>query len=106
MEAKKGTAMTEELEKMHAHHHSPEHKKRIVNRLARIIGHLNKVKDMVERDEDCADVLIQLSAVSAAIRSLGKVIISEHISHCIVHAIEDGDEKSVEDFKSAIDRFL
>ncbi len=98
--------MNEELKKMHAHHHSPEHKKRVINRLARIIGHLNKVKDMVERDEDCADVLIQLSAVSAAIRSLGKVIISEHISHCIIHAVEDGDKKAIDDFKSAIDRFL
>jgi DNA-binding FrmR family transcriptional regulator len=98
--------MNEDLKEMHAHHHSPEHKKRVINRLARIIGHLNKVKDMVERDEDCADGLIQLSAVSAAIRSLGKVIISEHISHCIIHAVEDGDKKSIDDFKSAIDRFL
>lgn len=92
--------------KAHGHYHSPEHKKRVLNRLARIIGHLQKVKDMVEADEDCADILVQLSAVNSAVRSLGKVIINEHINHCLIHAMEDGDNRSIEDFQKAIERFL
>ena len=83
----------------HGHYHSPEHKKKVLNRLA-------KVKDMVENDEDCADILVQLSAVNSAVRSLGKVIINEHITHCLIHAMEDGDSHSIEDFQKAIERFL
>ena len=61
---------------------------------------------MVENDEDCADILVQLSAVNSAVRSLGKVIINEHITHCLIHAMEDGDSHSIEDFQKAIERFL
>ena len=96
----------EQLTHVHGHYHSPEHKKKVLNRLARIIGHLQKVKDMVENDEDCADVLVQLSAVNSALRSLGKNIINEHMTHCISHALEDGDTKAVEDFQKAVEKFI
>ena len=91
---------------MHSHHHSPEEKKRQINRLSRIIGHLQKVKQMIEDDEDCSNVLIQLSATRSAINGLGKEIINEHISHCITHAIEDGDTEAVREFQEAIEKFI
>ena len=90
----------------HEHLHSPEAKKKQVNRIAKAIGHLQHVKSMIENDEDCSDVLMQLSAVNAALRSLGKEIISEHMTHCIVHAIESGDVKTVEDFREAVEKFI
>lgn len=92
--------------KPHAHYHSPEEKKRQMNRIARIIGHLQHVKGMIEEDQDCADVLMQISAVKSALNGLGKEIINEHISHCIVHALEDGDIQYIEEFQKAIERFL
>lgn len=46
-------------------------------------------KKMMENDEDCSDVLVQISAVSSALNGLGKAIIKEHMTHCITHAIED-----------------
>lgn len=88
------------------HYHSPEEKKKQINRIARAIGHLQHVKGMIERDEDCADVLTQLSAVNAALRNLGKSIINEHMTHCISHAIEDGDTKAVEEFQKAVQKFI
>ncbi|MBQ4375778.1 MAG: metal-sensing transcriptional repressor [Erysipelotrichales bacterium] len=90
----------------HGHYHSPEVKKRQLNRIAKAIGHLQHVKLMMENDEDCADVLVQLSAVESALHNLGKDIINEHITHCIVHAIEDGDTDAVEAFREAIKHFL
>lgn len=90
----------------HGHYHSPEEKKKQLNRISRAIGHLNHVKGMMEDDVDCADVLIQLSAVEAALHNLGKEIINEHMTHCITHAIEDGDTKAVEEFQIAIKKFL
>lgn len=44
----------------HTHTHSPKHIKAISNRLSRTIGHLEAIKKMVERDEDCSDILIQI----------------------------------------------
>ena len=100
-----------ELEKDHAlpshgHFHDPEEKKRQLNRMARIIGHLEHVKRLMEADEDCAEVLMQLSAVKSALNGLGKEIIKEHLAHCIVHAIEDGDMKAVEEFQNAIQKYI
>lgn len=59
----------------HTHTHSHEHTKEVSNRLARAIGHLQKVKQMVENGDDCSDVLIQLAAVKSALNNTGKVIL-------------------------------
>ncbi|MBR0398677.1 MAG: metal-sensing transcriptional repressor [Eubacterium sp.] len=92
----------------HSHHHthSDEEKKAIQNRLSRAIGHLNKVKSMVENDADCSEVLIQLAAVRNAINNTGKVVLKNHMNHCIVHAIEDGDTETIEALNHAIDQFM
>lgn len=90
----------------HGHYHSPDEKKKQLNRLAKAIGHLQHVKNMIESDEDCAEVLMQLSAVDSALRNLGKEIIDEHMTHCIIHAIEDGDMTAVEDFQKAVRKFM
>ena len=88
------------------HYHDPEEKKRQLNRLAKAIGHLKHVQTMIEHDEDCADVLTQLSAVNAALKSLGKEIINEHMTHCITHAIADGNLELVEEFQQAVQKFI
>ena len=90
----------------HSHHHSPEEKKRQLSRISRIIGHLQHVKMMIEDDCDCSDVLVQLSAVKSAITGLGKQITSEHIEHCISHAVQDGDTEALDELRSAIDKFF
>jgi len=90
----------------HAHTHDPKEEKAIVNRLARAIGHLESVKHMVEDGRDCSEVLVQLAAVRAALNNTGKEILKQHISHCIVEAVEEGDTKSIEELNLAIDKFM
>lgn len=90
----------------HHHHHSEEHRREVSNRLARAIGHLQKVKQMVDDDEDCSDVLIQLAAVKSAINNTGKVILKDHMEHCSVHAVEDGDTEMIDELNAAIDKFM
>lgn len=68
----------------HGHHHSHEQTKAVLNRLSRAIGHLESIKRMVEDGRDCSEVLIQLSAVKSAINNTGKIILQDHIEHCIV----------------------
>ena len=87
----------DKLSETHQHHHSEEHRREVSNRLARAIGHLQKVKQMVEADEDCSEILIQLAAVKSAINNTGKVILKDHLNHCIVHAVEDGDTEMIDE---------
>lgn len=61
---------------------------------------------MVENDEDCSDVLIQLAAVKSAINNTGKVILKDHLEHCIVHAVEDDDFQMIDELNNAIDKFI
>ena len=90
----------------HGHVHDPKEKSRQINRLSRVIGHLEYIKKMIEADEDCAAVLMQISATRSALNGLGKEIINEHISHCIAHAVEEGDTHAIEEFKQAIQKYL
>lgn len=90
----------------HGHTHPHENKKAVVNRMARIIGHMESVKKMVENDRDCSEVLIQLSAVNSAIQSVSRVILKEHLSTCIVDAVKDGDFEAIEELNVAIDKFM
>ena len=90
----------------HSHTHDPQQIRAIVNRLKRSVGHLDKVRRMVEDGEDCAEVLIQLSAVKSEINNTGKLILKQHMEHCIVEAVRENDQTSIERMNQAIDRFM
>ena len=90
----------------HSHPHVHESKKNVVNRLARAIGHLESVRKMVADGRDCSEVLIQIAAVRAAITNIGKVILQDHIQHCIVDAVEHDDEQALDALCQAIDKFV
>ena len=90
----------------HEHKHVHQNTKAVLNRLSKAIGHLEKVRQMVEDGEDCSEVLIQLAAVRSALNNTGKIILKDHIDHCIVDAVECGDTKALEDMNKAIERFM
>ena len=92
----------------HSHAHAGTHSqtKAVLNRLSRAQGHLDAVRRMVERGEDCSEVLVQLSAVISALNGTGRLILKDHISHCIVDAVEDNDQDALEKLDEAIDRFM
>lgn len=96
------------IEHSHEHNHSHTHTntKAVINRLARAIGHLEKVRKMVENGEDCSEVLIQLSAVRSALNNTGKIILQDHIEHCLVDAVESGDSQAIKELNEAIERFV
>ena len=71
----------------HSHGHVHENQKAVINRLSRAIGHLEKVKRMVEEGYDCSEVLVQLAAVRSALDNTGKVILKDHMRHCMVDAV-------------------
>ena len=88
----------------HPHHH--ENTKAVINRMNRAIGHMESIKTMIENERDCSEVLIQIAAVKSAINNIGKIILEDHINHCIVDAVETGDKKALEDLNEAIEKFV
>lgn len=103
---------SDEAEHSHSHNgangykHSHQNTKAVLNRLSRASGHLESVKRMVEDGKDCSQVLIQLSAVIAALNNTGKVILKDHMENCIVDAVESGDKTAIENLNKAIDSFI
>ena len=89
-----------------SHPHVHENTRAVVNRLSRAIGHLESVKKMVEEGRDCSEVLVQIAAVRSAINNIGKVILQDHIQHCLVDAVEHDDEQALDDLCTAIDKFI
>ena len=89
------------------HGHVHENTKAVLNRLARAIGHLGVGE---EDGGGWARLLrkapIQLSAVRSAINNIGKVILEDHIQHCIVDAVELGDQEAIANLCQAIDKFV
>lgn len=101
--------MDEHIEHEHCHcEHGHVHtqSKAVVNRLARAIGHLESVKRMVEDGRDCSEVLVQLAAVRSALNSTAKVILKDHLEHCIADAVATGDNREIEDLNDAIDKYI
>ena len=78
-------------------------KQRILARLRRMEGQVRGVQRMVEEDQYCVDVLTQLSSIIAAARSIGLVLLDDHIRGCVLNA-EDKDAAASE-LMEAIERF-
>ena len=94
-----------ELDHGHAHGHVHTQTKSVINRLSRAIGHLESVKRMVEDGRDCTEVLVQLAAVRSALSSTAKVILKDHMEHCVS---DDGADAAAQlaSLNEAIDKFL
>ena len=89
------------------HVHDPESLKRILNRFARVEGHIRGIKTMIQESRPCPDVLVQIAAVRGALDRIARIILDEHLSECIARAAEEGNiEAEIEELKAALDRFL
>ena len=75
----------------------------VTRRLARISGQVNGIREMVQSGRPCGDLLTQLSSVSSAVTQVAKLILTEHLEHCVVNGT-DTDE-TLEELKAAIDQF-
>ena len=106
MSEKNATEVATEHSHPHTHPHQHENTQMVLNRMSRAIGHMEAVKRMIEDGRDCSEVLIQIAAVRSAINNIGKIVLEDHISHCIVDAVEHGDNQALDDLKDAIEKFV
>lgn len=91
----------------HPHVHTEESRRRVVNRLSRIEGHIRGIKTMVQENRACPDVLVQVAAVRGALDRVARIILDEHLTQCIARAAQEGNiDSEIDELKSALDRFL
>jgi len=70
---------------------SPESKKRVQGRLARIGGQVRGLSQMVDQDRYCIDVVTQVRAAKAALAKVEQIVLANHIGSCVEDAIMSGD---------------
>lgn len=88
------------------HSHSHPNQKQVINRLSRIIGHSEAIKRMCIEERECSEILIQIAAVKSALNNVGKIILQDHINHCIIDAAKNDDEEALNKLNTAIDKFF
>lgn len=84
---------------------SIEEKTKLNNRINRIIGQMNGIKQMIEDDRYCDDILIQLSAIDKSIKSLANVILDTHMKTCVVDNIKNNNLEVLDEIIDLFKRF-
>lgn len=85
---------------------SEEEKKKLINRLKRIEGQIRGIEGMVEKNAYCPDILIQVSAVNAALNSFNKELLAKHIKTCVVDDIRKGDDETIDELVKVLQKVM
>ena len=80
--------------------------KDLINRLNRIEGQVRGVKGMIEQDAYCTDILVQVSAITAALNSFNKVLLSNHIKTCVAQDIRDGKDETIDELVVTLQKLM
>ena len=85
---------------------SDEELKRLCNRLSRIEGQVRGLREMLERDVYCTDILVQVSAVNAALNSFSKELLSEHLRTCVAENLREGNDGVVDELVAVLQKLM
>ena len=85
---------------------TPEELRRLDNRLSRVEGQIRGLREMLQKDAYCTDVLVQVSAVGAALNSFSKELLAEHIRTCVTDGIRAGDDQVVDELVSTLQKLM
>lgn len=104
------TREKEEMKKcccqMRTKERSDKEYKDLINRLNRIEGQVRGVKNMVEQDAYCPDILVQVSAIQAALNSFNKVLLANHIRSCVVEDLQEGKDGTIEELVHTVQKLM
>ena len=84
----------------------PDEYKKLINRLSRIEGQIRGIKGMVEKDAYCTDILIQVSAVNAALNAFNRELLAEHIKTCVASDIRSGKDETVDELVMTLQKLM
>ena len=85
---------------------SPEEYKCLMNRLCRIEGQIKGIKNTLENDAYCPDILIQVSAVNAALNSFNKVLLANHLKSCVIEDIRKGNNQVIDELVKTLQKLM
>ena len=85
---------------------SDQELKKLTNRLSRIEGQVRGLREMLERDVYCIDVLVQVSAVNAALNSFSKELLGEHLRTCVADNLRQGNDEVVDELVAALQKLM
>ncbi len=80
--------------------------KKLCNRLCRIEGQVRGLREMLQKDVYCTDILIQVSAVNAALNSFSKELLSEHLRTCVADGIRRGDDEVIDELVGVLQKLM
>ena len=87
-------------------HRSEEELKSLINRLSRIEGQVRGVRKMLESDTYCTDILIQVSAISAALNAFNRELLGNHIRTCVADDIRNGKEETIDELVATLQKLM
>ena len=80
--------------------------KKLINRLSRIEGQIRGIKGMVEKDAYCTEILVQVSAVNAALNAFNKELLSNHIRTCVANDIKEGKDETIDELVDTLQKLM
>lgn len=83
-----------------------EEYKNLISRLNRIEGQVRGIRGMVERGAYCTDILVQASAVTAAVNSFNKELLANHIRTCVAHNIREGKDEVIDELVTTLQKLM
>ena len=87
-------------------HRSEAENKKLINRLSRMEGQIRGIRRMVEEEVYCTDILIQVSAVTAALNAFNRELLSEHIRTCVSDGIREGKDETVDELLDTLQKLM
>lgn len=85
---------------------TPEEYKKLIHRLNRIEGQIRGIRGMVEKGAYCPDILVQSAAVTAAMNSFNRELLSDHIRTCVAQDIRDGKEETINELLNVLQKLM
>ena len=78
----------------------------LLQRLSRIEGQVRGLRDMLQKDAYCTDILVQVSAVNAALNSFSKELLATHIRTCVADGIRQGDDAVIDELVTTLQKLM
>ncbi len=108
MKTERTTAMENEKKDccLRTKQRTPEEYKKLIHRLNRIEGQIRGIRGMVEKGAYCPDILVQSAAVTAAMNSFNRELLSDHIRTCVAQDIRDGKEETINELLNVLQKLM
>lgn len=85
---------------------NPQEQKKLINRLNRIEGQIRGIRNMIEKDAYCTDILVQSAAVNAAVNAFNKELLASHIKGCVARDIREGDDDVIQELVDTLQKLM